>query len=144
MSESVYARGRALARRLAAVFYDSLAVTGLLTVAAVPYIVIAGERPWHWAVRLVFQGYLLAAAFAFFGWFWVHGGQTIGMRAWRVRVVSGLGAPLTWQQAAIRFATALLSWAALGLGFLWCLVDREGLAWHDRLSGTKLVVISKR
>jgi uncharacterized RDD family membrane protein YckC len=90
------------------------------------------------------QLYLLLIAFAFFGWFWVHGGQTLGMRAWRLRLVSADGGPVSWKQAAIRFAAALLSWSCLGLGFFWALIDREKRAWHDRLSGTRLILLPKR
>ena len=41
--------------------------------------------------------------------------------------------------ASLRFVAALLSWAAVGLGFLWQLWDRDRLTWHDRISGTRIV-----
>jgi uncharacterized RDD family membrane protein YckC len=61
------------------------------------------------------------------------------MRAWKLRIVGADGRPPGWGRSLLRFAAGLVSWAALGLGFLWVLVDRERLAWHDRLSGTRLV-----
>jgi uncharacterized RDD family membrane protein YckC len=88
--------------------------------------------------------YLLCIAFAILGWFWVHGGQTLGMRAWRLRLVSATNnGPVSWQQALKRFAAALLSWCCLGAGFLWALFDREKRTWHDRLSGTRLILMPK-
>ena len=85
----------------------------------------------------------LLVILVFFCGFWLRGGQTLGMRAWRLMVVRDDGSPLTLRDALVRFASAVLSWAALGIGFLWSLFDRENLAWHDRLSGTRLVILEK-
>jgi uncharacterized RDD family membrane protein YckC len=65
------------------------------------------------------------------------------MLAWRLKLVQSDGAPVTWPLAATRFAAAFLSWTCLGLGFLWVLVDRDKLAWHDRMSGTRLRLLPK-
>lgn len=125
-----------LARRLAAVVYDALLLIAVLFFAALPVVLLHGG-----AVEgsILFDVYLVGVAFAFYGWFWTHGGQTIGMRAWRVRVVRADGSPVRWADAGIRFAVAILSWIALGAGFWWCLLEREGRTWHDRASGTRLV-----
>jgi uncharacterized RDD family membrane protein YckC len=77
----------------------------------------------------------------FFTGFWWRGGQTLGMRAWRLKVVRMDGSPLRWSDALKRHLAALLSCLTLGLGFLWVLVDSDGLAWHDRLSATRLIRI---
>jgi uncharacterized RDD family membrane protein YckC len=142
------ARGAAepagLLRRLAALAYDSLIVLALWLTAAVPFVWIAHGAPQGPLMRLSFQMYLLAIAFAFFGWFWVHGGQTLGMRAWRLRVVDNDGRAVTWTQATKRFAAAILSLLCAGIGLLWVMHDRERRAWHDRLSGTRVVVLPKR
>jgi hypothetical protein len=62
------------------------------------------------------------------------------MRSWRVRVVRADGGPLSAADALRRFAWAALSLLPLGLGLWWCLIDREHLAWHDRASGTRLLL----
>lgn len=80
--------------------------------------------------------YLLVVSFGFYGWFWTHGGQTLGMRAWRIRVLTMDGRPLAWKQALIRFVALLISWGLLGLGFFWGLVDKYSYTWHDYLSRT--------
>jgi uncharacterized RDD family membrane protein YckC len=132
-----------LLRRLAALLYDSLLVVALLMLATVPYVMLTGGAAASHLARALFQTYLLAVMLGFFSWFWLHGGQTLGMRAWRLRVVSQNGAPLRPRQALARFAWALPSLLLFGLGLLWVLVDQERLAWHDRLSGTRLVVLPK-
>jgi len=90
-----------------------------------------------------FRTTLLLVSFLFFGWFWMRGGQTLGMRAWRLKVIADTGSAVTWSQALRRFVAAGLSWAALGLGYWWAMVDREKRAWHDTLSGTRVVVLPK-
>jgi uncharacterized RDD family membrane protein YckC len=124
--------------------YDGLLLFGVLFVAAIPLTWLPDAfRSLGW-VRLGTQLYLLGICAAFFVWFWVHGGQTLGMRAWRLRLVSHAGGSVAPRRAILRFFGALLSLACLGLGFAWMLFDREGLAWHDRLSKTRLMVEPKR
>jgi uncharacterized RDD family membrane protein YckC len=137
-----------LLRRLAAFFYDCLLltalwmVTGALVLAASSGQLADPHRP-AWLLY-AFRSLLLLVPALFFSWFWTHGGQTLGMRAWRLKVVSADGGAVTWKAAGQRLAAACLSAALLGLGFLWVLVDRDRQAWHDRLSGTRLVVLPKR
>ena len=130
-----------LLRRLGAIVYDGLLLAGLLMLASALWLPITGGEAVQRGTPLflLFQLYLLAVCFAFFVWFWTHGGQTLGMRTWRLRVSQPGGEPITLTQAVKRFAFALLSWLPAGLGFLWSLLDRERRAWHDIASGTVLV-----
>ena len=132
-----------LPRRLAALAYDALLLLALLFVATIPWALAAHGELLAPLARALYQGYLVAVSGVFFGWFWTHGGQTLGMRAWRVRVVSDDGHELTARMAAIRFATGLLSLVALGLGFWWALFDRERKTWHDRAAHTHMVLLPK-
>jgi uncharacterized RDD family membrane protein YckC len=90
-----------------------------------------------------FRLYLLGIDGMFFAWFWTHGGQTLGMRAWRARLETTHGDAVTWRHAWLRLMAALLSISCGGLGYLWALVDKERLTWHDRISGTRVVLISR-
>ncbi|ADJ28579.1 RDD family protein [Nitrosococcus watsonii] len=132
-----------LFRRLGAIFYDSLLLIAtwfLFTIFALP--LTAGEAiP---AGNILYRLYLLLIALAFFGGFWTHGGQTLGMRAWRIKVQQPNGQLITWRQALLRFGAAFLSWLPLGAGFWWVLIDKEGQTWHDRLSTTTLVLVPKK
>lgn len=91
-------------------------------------------------VRLV----ALVTAMLFFGWFWLKNGQTLGMQAWRLKLVGFNGSQPTVGRIIIRCLGATLSAACLGLGYLWCLFDRKGRYWHDYLSGTELVLLPKQ
>jgi len=130
-------------RRLAAALYDALLLVGILfiaTFAAYPFTGSLADGHPH----PVFSIYLFLVSFAFYGWFWTHGGQTLGMKVWNIRVQNREGGGITLWQAALRFVVAIASWLLLGLGFLWSLVDKEKLTWHDRYSMTVLVVLPKQ
>lgn len=132
-----------LPRRLAAITYDVIVVIAVLFFAAIlPTVAMVSlsetMQENSGAFRLIMGTYLLLVAFAFYGGFWTHGGQTLGMRAWRIHVVRRDGRRLHWRDAAIRFFGAIVSWLALGTGFWWSLFDRDHLAWHDRWSNTEL------
>lgn len=132
-----------LLRRLGAMFYDSLLLLALLMLLSYPYVWLTGGAKSGLIVKTLYQLYLLAICFFYFAGFWVRGGQTLGLRTWRMKLVRNDGGPITWTIAFKRFAAALLSWLCLGLGFLWILFDRDKLAWHDRWSGTRLVFLQK-
>jgi uncharacterized RDD family membrane protein YckC len=127
-----------LLRRLAAIVYDSLLLVGVLFAATLAALALRGGTAFAPGDPL-FTAYLLTVVAGFFGWFWTHGGQTLGMRAWKLRLVALDRSPVTWRQALLRAAAALLSAVCLGLGYLWVAVDPERRAWHDRVSGTRVV-----
>jgi uncharacterized RDD family membrane protein YckC len=128
-----------LGRRLGAALYDLLLVAAVVMVAAVPFVWVVGDTAHNAWVRFAFQLYLLTVIFLYYAWFWVRSGQTLGLLTWKLRVVSEGGEKITWARALLRFATASISLACVGLGFLWILFDRDKRAWHDRLSRTQVV-----
>lgn len=133
-----------LLRRLGAISYDIvLAGFSIVIVAGILsaiFTAITGIKPPDIFMVLLY----ILMAYGFFAWFWTHGGQTLGMRAWKLRVVTDDGQPINWQQARSRCLWALLSWATLGAGFVVSLFDPERLTWHDRFSHTRLVRIHKK
>ncbi len=129
-------------RRLGAMLYDSLLLLAVLfTVTAI--LTAATQGKGLVSNNPLFSSFLLFVCFFFYGWFWVHGGQTLGMRAWRLRVQCPDGRPISWSQALLRFIAAMVSLACAGLGFLWILVDKHQRSWHDRYSESVTAVVSK-
>ncbi len=124
-------------RRLAAVFYDLLLLIAVLFVATLLLLPLNKGEAFS-PGQLYYPLYLLSVSFFFYAWFWTHGGQTLGLRAWKIKVLTEDQMPISWKQAALRFFTAMLSWGFCGLGFLWILVDKSQRSWHDRLSKTAL------
>jgi uncharacterized RDD family membrane protein YckC len=75
---------------------------------------------------------------------WRRGGQTLGMRPWRLRLEAPDGTAVGARAAWVRYAVGTLSLLAAGAGFWWAWIDRDRLAWHDRASRTRLVRMPKR
>ena len=137
-------RHAGLLRRLGAMLYDGCLLAGVMIVAATPLPLFQSAADGSVWVRTLIQIYLVLVCFLFFGWFWTHGGQTLGMRAWRLQLRRIDGQNLAWSTAVVRFLGALLSWLALGLGFFWIALDPQNRAWHDRLSKSIVVVLPRR
>lgn len=131
-----------LFRRLAAGFYDLLLLAGLLMFVGFAVIVarqgeaVAPGTPW-------FRALVLAVAALFYAGFWSRDGQTLGMRAWRLRVVDEHGRPPRFGVCLLRFFAALLSLAPFGLGLWWMLWDPQRRTWHDRLTHTRVLLLPK-
>lgn len=129
-----------LGRRLAAFVYDGLLVMALwFLVGFIALAFTAGE-----AVPVghpLFSTILFGLTALFFIVFWTHGGQTLGMRAWRLQVRRVDGKPLNSTQAFWRLLLAIPSWLFAGLGVLAMLFDDERRALQDRLSATEVILI---
>ncbi len=136
----------ALIYRLLAIIYDLLPLAALwMATSAAMLLARGGEKVAPNSPAALFEFILLLlVSFAYLGVSWRRGGQTLGMRAWRLRLVCVDGsAPPSWGTLISRYLFAAISWAACGLGFLWSLIDSERRTWHDLASGTVLVRLPK-
>lgn len=144
--------------------YEALLLFGVLVIAGLLFAVIMQQRHALY-LRHVFQYCLLLVLGIYFVWFWIHGGQTLPMKTWRIRLVSTEGGPVTIVRAMLRFLLAWL-WFLPGLALAWLLGAQAWmlvlipainmLAWaltiyldpqrqflHDRLAGTRLTMASE-
>lgn len=141
-----------LLRRFAGISYDFL----LLLAVSIAYgalatlinVALRGEPPqgervqWgHWGI-VVFTGWMICLGY-FFCYFWRKSGQTLGMRAWRMKLTTFDLATPTKKQCLIRCIVAPLSLACCGFGYFWRWFDSEKLTLHDRLSKTQVIVVPK-
>ncbi len=85
--------------------------------------------------------WLVTGAYAVLSW--RRGGQTLGMRPWRLKVIAADGTAPSWRALCQRYAMATVSLLLGGLGFWWAWVDRDKLTWHDRVSGTRMIRLPK-
>jgi|TARA_R110002124_G_scaffold107369_2_gene259705 uncharacterized RDD family membrane protein YckC len=144
-------------RRLAAIIYDILVAVAVGMCAAMVMLVAMlllvennvlnnhgyehfSDLIQHAPVyQYILQGWVATWVIAFFLWFWRNGGQTIGMRAWRLRIVSTNENPLTYTRAFVRMLTSFL-----GLGTLLVLLDyKHKQSLQDRIAGTEVICLSK-
>lgn len=124
-----------LARRLGAILYDWIILVAILLLWNLSWVAfgILVEHPLY--ILCAIGSYLIA--FAYFAWFWCHGGQTVGMAVWKIRL-RGARRAIDWRIATTRFAMAAVSTLCLGAGFLWALFSPRRLTWHDHLSDSHL------
>ncbi len=131
-----------LLKRLAALFYDTLLLLALWFVGIAVLLPLTGGEAFS-ANNPLITTYLLFISFFFYGWFWMHGGQTLGMRAWRLQLHNLRPGAISWWQLMLRFLVAIPSGLLFGLGYLWQLVDRKSLSWHDRYSETTIIQLEE-
>lgn len=125
-------------RQLAAMFYDSLLIIAILFIAtAIALIFNQGEA---FKANHIYNLFLLLLIFMFYSWFWTRSGQTLGMRVWKIRIVSELGGNPTWANCFLRLIFALISIICFGLGYWWRLF--KPYTWHDHLSQTRIIDVS--
>jgi uncharacterized RDD family membrane protein YckC len=141
-----------LPRRIAAIIYDSLLIIplimGVVAMATAIGVAITGDSGnGDYSATLpplLVQAMAALCITGFYTYFWRLRGQSLGMQAWRIRLVNDAHSTISLRQSLLRCAGAALSLAPAGLGYLWCMIDREGLSWHDRLSGTRLELLPKK
>jgi uncharacterized RDD family membrane protein YckC len=154
-------------RRLAAMVYDSLLIFAVLVIIG------ATTLPFTNGLgisrdNIVFKFYLFGALYAFLGWFWTHGGQTLGMRAWKIKLLQRNGYPVTWHLAFFYYLVSLPMWGFLifaiavnagiiptpaflahsphwilySLALVWFVIDHLPNNWRERVAGLRMVVVS--
>ena len=139
-------------RRLAALGYDSLLLGAVMFVSVgllvwlyqftgLPMVELNGvAKPPAWFAEWVIRGVLLLLIVGFYGYFWRHGGQSLGMRAWRIRTERQDQRRLSWGQVLVRCAVGL---GTFGIGFLLVPLSHKGQALQDMASNTRTVLIPK-
>jgi uncharacterized RDD family membrane protein YckC len=150
-----------LRRRMAAFVYEGVLLFGVLMIAGYLYSSLTQQR--HALLgRSGLQAFLFIVLGIYFTWFWSHGGQTVAMKAWHIRLVGSDGRPVSQRRAMLRYlaswiwfvpalavvwfaglhslaainaavATGVVAFAALS----WLHPSRQ--FWHDVLCGTRLV-----
>ena len=139
-------------RRIAALLYDCFLVFAIWML--IGYLlqlfpgvenarVINGQLVTNLYVDYFLFGLMFFSAAAFYCWFWLKSGQTLGMLAWRLRLKSENKDDLTLRQVSIRWLMAWPSFLFFGLGYFWLYFNKSGGTLHDLVSGTKVVLIPK-
>lgn len=139
-------------RRLAALFFDCVALEILGSLALLPLAgrlnvnpeeiadqLIRGEG-WEAAVFLLIYSLVLLGLWGFYFTFFIGwSGQTPGKKLLGIRVVRTDGSPVDYATAFNRFIGYTISGGVFLIGFLWALFDRNGQTWHDKMARTMVI-----
>lgn len=130
-----------LFKRLVVIGYDGLLLIAILFIAtALTLPLNHGEAITNSDPLFPFLViYWFIISFIFYGWFWTHGGQTLGMKTWKLQLISTDNKKITWKQAFVRFCCAILSTILFGLGFLWSIFNEKKSTMHDIFSNTLVI-----
>jgi uncharacterized RDD family membrane protein YckC len=149
-------------RRMACFVYEGVLLFGVLMMAGYLFSALTQQRHALQG-RHGLQAFLFLVLGIYFVWFWSHGGQTVAMKAWHVRLVDAQGRAVSERRALLRyllswlwFAPALLAvWLAdlHGVGAIFgslltgvaayaalARLHPQGQFWHDAVGGTRLIM----
>lgn len=140
--------------------YEAMLLFGVLFIAVWLFSTLLQQRHALY-LRSALQDWLFFVIGIYFIWFWSHGGQTLAMKTWRIRLVNADGQPVTILRAIGRYLLVWL-WCLPGLALAWALgaktwmlvlipaanviiwalmiyLDPHRQFLHDRLAGTRLI-----
>lgn len=144
--------------------YEAMLMFGVLFISGWLFSTLLQQRHALY-LRNFLQDWLFLVIGIYFVWFWTHGGQTLAMKTWRIRLVSHNGAPVLLKRAIARYLLAWM-WVLPGLALAWLVqakswalvlipsanlalwalavfLDPERQFLHDRIAGTRIVNTSE-
>ncbi len=125
-------------RRLACLLYEGLVVFAVLLIGFfLPQTVLSG-----FGLGLTGKGlwiHVTLLLLVYFAWFWLHGGQTLPMKTWKVQLINSEGGRIRPAQALLRYLAAWPSILLFGAGIFWALFDKDRQYLHDRIAGTRII-----
>lgn len=135
-----------IARRMAALTYDLILVLAILLLGTIPWVIARGgdgDTLNYESLGIAYQLYCALLIAGYFVVSWQLKGATLGMKSWRLHLVSERDTPLTLAQLCTRAAVAPFAWAPMAIGVVWQHINEDGLTWHDIASQTRVVITAK-
>ncbi|WP_067520936.1 RDD family protein [Endozoicomonas ascidiicola] len=142
-------------RRVASMLYDSFLILALFFLVGFINLFIQIQIYGNEQLRqMTAEGYnlggpffystLLVLTYGFYGFFWTRNGQTLGMLAWRIKVVSEHNQLISPGQSLLRFIVAIPSLLLGGIGLAWAILDKDKRSWQDMASRSKVILLPKK
>ena len=141
MNNQIICETAGFLRRVLALIYDTLVIVGIILFLSLLLVLIhGGPGEPRSLINFIQILIIVLSGPLFYSYFWLYNnGQTLGMQSWRIKLVSSNGQALILKQVLCRCLFSLISALALGLGYLWILVNKDNLSWADMISNTKIV-----
>lgn len=132
---------KTLMKQYLAMVYEALLMLALTMTLTALYYALVGDAS-HGLKRLGLQGLLWLSMGAYFVRCWTVSGQSLASQTWKLKVVGKQGELLTSAEAVRRYLLASVLLLAGGISLWWALIDREHCFLHDRLLGSRIILIS--
>jgi uncharacterized RDD family membrane protein YckC len=129
-----------IARRLACMMYEAMLLFAVGFAATSLFFYASGGLGASGYGRTLLQLFLITVFAAYFLWCWLRGGQTLAMKTWKIRLVAPGHDRIPPLTALLRFALAVIV-VPTGIALGWALFDRDRQFLHDRIAGTRLVMV---
>ena len=128
-------------KRILALVYDSLLIGAIVLVLSLLLVFVNGGYPESGSFVSFIQFFILVfAGPIFYSYFWLaNKGQTTGMQAWKIQLVTIDETELNIKKTLLRCLISTISFACFGMGYLWILYDKDNLSWSDILTKTKVI-----
>ena len=128
-------------KRVLALVYDSLLIGAIVLVLSLLLVFVNGGYPESGSFVSFIQFFILVfAGPIFYSYFWLaNKGQTTGMQAWKIQLVTIDETELNIKKTLLRCLISTISFACFGMGYLWILYDKDNLSWSDILTKTKVI-----
>ena len=132
-----------LGRRLGSLVYEVLVILALgIFLFVLPLAIFSGLTQHALGPGLLWF-YLFVLLGNYFIWCWIRAGQTLAMKTWRLRLVDAQsGLTLRPLQAFVRYGMGWFCWPT-GLALLWSFIDPDKQFLHDRIAGSKIILLPK-
>ena len=128
-------------KRVLALVYDSLLIGAIVLVLSLLLVFVNSGYPESDSFVSFIQFFILVfAGPIFYSYFWIaNKGQTTGMQAWKIQLVTVDETELNIKKTMLRCLISTISFACFGMGYLWILYDKDNLSWSDILTKTKVI-----
>ena len=123
------------------IIYDSLLIAAIIIVASLVLVFIYGEYPKPGTFLSVIQFFIsILVGPLFYSYFWLtNDGQTTGMQAWKIKLVSSNESKLNMKQTYLRCLISVISFLFIGIGYFWILFNKNNLSWSDIATKTRVI-----
>jgi len=129
-----------LFKYITVIIYDLFLLFGLLLFITVIISFLNNGNPPS-ADNIIYKLFLLTSIIFFYHYSWRKSGQTLGMKAWKVKLVTLNNKPITLGQSILRMTLGLANIVTIGLGYFWKYTNKSKLTLMDVLSKTKLITL---
>ena len=142
-----------LGRRIVAIIYDLFPLFGIfmgvamLIVMPTKIFLYGFDENWssfNLPLQIILTATMIYALSSYFLYCWRKQGQTLGMKAWRIKLIQKNGQLADKDQCIKRLFFSLGSFLCFGIGYWSYFFSKDKNCLHDVLSETRVILLPKK